>query len=233
MSTHKPALTPTSALTLVRAKRPIVDPNSGFLAQLQLFHLAGCPACDSSLFTGTGEANSDSTGSASASGLDSLQRYKAKLMQTKAVRTWYLERKADQMRDGYFSPNDEAYVRGFEEVEVGVAIDSLDKVDLDTERKMGTEMGTDDDTAVTTVHEAAVREAAAAARRTKTRRRIVRCRMCRCELAGREDMLEHTRESSLHEEKAEHHLKPLLTNPKCSGYFIEPVRLPSSPLTFY
>lgn len=42
LSTH-PLHTPTSALTLVQKSRPFAEPNSGFMAQLELYHRMHCP----------------------------------------------------------------------------------------------------------------------------------------------------------------------------------------------
>lgn len=37
------ALTPQSALALVRESRPLCEPNDGFMEQLELYHEMGCP----------------------------------------------------------------------------------------------------------------------------------------------------------------------------------------------
>jgi dual specificity phosphatase 12 len=37
------ALTPQSALALVRETRPLCEPNDGFMEQLELYHEMGCP----------------------------------------------------------------------------------------------------------------------------------------------------------------------------------------------
>ena len=41
---HKyPHHTPESALAVIRQTRPFVEPNSGFMKQLELYHSMGCP----------------------------------------------------------------------------------------------------------------------------------------------------------------------------------------------
>lgn len=37
------ALTPQSALALVRESRPLCEPNEGFMQQLEVYHEMGCP----------------------------------------------------------------------------------------------------------------------------------------------------------------------------------------------
>ncbi|TEB19851.1 hypothetical protein FA13DRAFT_305188 [Coprinellus micaceus] len=74
--------------------------------------------------------------------------------------------------------------------------------------------------------------------------RRIRCRMCRQQLAGREQILQHGRDAvpleplneSVSEEgegegaarvaldPVEEATKPILTNPACSGYFVEPLK---------
>lgn len=40
---RSPTLTPQSALAIVRACRPMAEPNTGFMQQLELYHRMGCP----------------------------------------------------------------------------------------------------------------------------------------------------------------------------------------------
>ncbi|KAL2809975.1 protein-tyrosine phosphatase-like protein [Aspergillus granulosus] len=40
---QRSALTPQSALDLIRESRPLCEPNSGFMKQLELYHQMGCP----------------------------------------------------------------------------------------------------------------------------------------------------------------------------------------------
>ena len=39
-----PSTTPAAALSTIRQTRPMAEPNSGFMQQLQLYHSMGCPA---------------------------------------------------------------------------------------------------------------------------------------------------------------------------------------------
>ena len=41
--TRDPSLNPKSALALIRSSRPFVEPNSGFMSQLALYHSMLCP----------------------------------------------------------------------------------------------------------------------------------------------------------------------------------------------
>lgn len=40
---HRSALTPQSALEIVRQGRPLCEPNDGFMEQLSIYHQMGCP----------------------------------------------------------------------------------------------------------------------------------------------------------------------------------------------
>lgn len=40
---QRSALTPQSALALIRESRPLCEPNDGFMEQLNLYHGMGCP----------------------------------------------------------------------------------------------------------------------------------------------------------------------------------------------
>ncbi|KAJ3533312.1 hypothetical protein NMY22_g7384 [Coprinellus aureogranulatus] len=225
MSTQN--LTPTAALSLVRTKRPFIGPNPGFLAQLEVFHQAG--------YTVSREC--------------------------KVVRTWGWGGEADL---------------GTEAEEELLSSLSISSAGTSSSRSSATSLVQTSEThvpsssgkVITTAHEASIvsggvqeevlislskAEAAKEHMKAKTkRRRVVRCRMCRCELAGRGDMLEHehtSSESSLsptsslsaslsrtatvvnvhpsdgEDDDDEAETKPMLTNPKCSGYFVEPGKL--------
>ncbi|KAJ3501079.1 hypothetical protein NMY22_g19046 [Coprinellus aureogranulatus] len=234
MSTRR--LSPSAALSLVRTKRAFVDPNPGFLAQLEVFHQAGYIISRDS----------------------------------KVVRTWYLRREVERVKmggevrevgvwegqgegEGVLVSPSSGSASSVASSATLVQIESLDPPSpgwITTAHEAATLA--DHNAQAELNHDGALQASSqlqAGKQSTKTKqRRIVRCRMCRYELAGRGDMLEHTlsltptpsspswtaaanvNPTERVEDEAE--LNPILTNPRCSGYFVEPVRPSSLPSAF-
>ncbi|KAJ2915505.1 hypothetical protein MD484_g4924, partial [Candolleomyces efflorescens] len=123
-------LSPTEAVDLIRLVRPIVDPNPGFLRQLEVFHQAGWTI------------SADSTG----------------------VRRFYLDRTVVRMQDGQTTLEEKTEF-----------LASLPSVSASASN------------ATSTISQSP--------RNPPKRRRHIRCKMCRQELATREHMMGHERQS--------------------------------------
>lgn len=252
-------LTTESALALVRAKRPIADPNPGFMKQLELFYSAGCPVASSA------PAHNPTTTAAPTSSKRpdlapvvfsgesvSIRQYKDALMKSKSVRAWYLKRNAHWMGrgpPGQFEGQDvgdglnwTVYPSAFDDIESAIhegdghsavveessfASTSRSSVILPATR--GLEAPSEHLAPSTDALQPQAYHNPPAKPQLR-RKRVLRCKMCRYIVAEREDILEHGSPTGVDESTE---VEGLLCISKCSGYFIEPVRLfLTSPVLF-